>query len=63
MFAFNINVVDTDTAYYGGIHPQSTASAQAAQNGKPLDACLERLCLFTPTVFSVDGVMVEETNA
>ena len=63
MCVSDVNFVDTDRAYYDGIHPQkSLYQNKWHKKGKYLEALLEQRCYFTPLVLSVDRVMEEEAK-
>ena len=64
MCVLNICVVDTDAASYDGIHPNKILSQhKRCKKGKYIEACLDKQHHFAPFVFSVYGVMWEDTKA
>ena len=63
MCAFVFSVVDTESVSYDGRHPHKILSQhERRKKGGYLEAFLDRRRHLTPLVFSVDGVMGEETK-
>ena len=61
---FDIHVVDMDAGTYVGMQPHKILKQyKRRKKFKCLEAYLERRQHFTPLLFSVDGVVVEDTKA
>ena len=64
MCVLNICVVDTDVTSYDGRHPNKILSNHKQfKREKYIEACLDKQHHFAPFVFSVYGVMWEDTKA
>ena len=61
---FDVHVVDMDSDTYTGTQPHKVLKRhEQRKKVKYLEAYLERRQHFTPLLFSVDGVVVEDTKA